>query len=129
MNLNANQLLSDGSGVLGLGMSATLHGLFALAKGVSEAEFVPAFEAFYQHLHELGFVRSYRLRRRQPLPGKFGAALPPFELHLEIEFASLAADAACYEYVARDKEPVRSLHRAMNSKVRRGAAHFFLTAP
>jgi hypothetical protein len=115
--------------MLGSAMTAILHGLFTLAEGVSEAEFVPAFEAFYQHLHEQGYVRSYRLMRRQPLPGQFGAALPPFELHLEIAFASLAADAACYEYVARDEEPVRSLHRAMNSKVRRGAAHFFLTAP
>ena len=110
-------------------MTAILHGLFTLAEGVSEAEFVPAFEAFYQHLHEQGFVQSYRLMRRQPLPGQFGAALPPFEFHIEIEFASLAADAACYEYVAQDEEPVRSLHRAMNRKVRRGTAHFFLTAP
>jgi hypothetical protein len=39
-------------------MTAILHGLFTLAEGVSEAEFVPAFEAFYQHLHEQGYVRS-----------------------------------------------------------------------
>ena len=109
-------------------MTVILHGLFTLAEGILEAEFVPAFEAFYKHLHEQDFVRSYRLMRRQPLPGQFGAVLPPFELHLEIEFASIAADAACYEYVARNEEPVLSLHRAMNSKVKRGAAHFFLTA-
>jgi hypothetical protein len=102
--------------MLDLAMTAILHGLFTLADGVSEAEFVPAFAAFYQHLHEQRFVRSYRLMRRQPLPGQYGAALPPFELHLEIEFGNLAADAARYEYVARNEEPVRSLHRAMNSK-------------
>jgi hypothetical protein len=104
---------------------AVLNGLFTLADGISEEEFFPAFEAFYQHLKEMGFVRSYRMMRRQPLEG-FGAPLPNFDYHVEIEFPSLDEDQACYDYVKEDKEPVRSLHRAMNSKVRRESAHFFL---
>jgi Family of unknown function (DUF6614) len=105
---------------------AVLHALFTLADGVSEQEFFPAFEAFYQHLKELGLVHSCRVMRRQPLEG-FGALLPSFDYHVEFEFLSLEKDQACYDYVKEDKEPVRSLHRAMNSKVRHGSAHFFLT--
>src|SRR5579863_470122 len=105
---------------------AVLHALFALTDGVSEQEFFPAFEAFYQHLKDRGFVHNCRVMRRQPLEG-FGAPLPSFDYHIEFEFLSLAKDQACYDYVMEDREPVRSLHRAMNSKVRDGSAHFFLT--
>ena len=102
-----------------------MNGLFTLADGVSEKEFLPAFEAFYQHLREMGFVRNYRMMRRQPLEG-FGAPLPDFDYHVEIEFPSLEQDQACYDYVNKNEESVRSLHRAMNCKVRRGSAYFFL---
>jgi hypothetical protein len=104
---------------------AVLNGLFTLADGVSEAEFFPAFEAFYQHLKEMGFVRNYRMIRRQPLEG-FGAPLPNFDYHVEIEFPTLEQDQACYDYVKKNEEPVRSLHRAVNSKVKRDSAYFFL---
>jgi uncharacterized protein DUF6614 len=67
---------------------AVLNGLFTLADGISEEEFFPAFEAFYQHLKEMGFVRRYRMMRRQPFEG-FGAPLPNFDYHVEIEFPSL----------------------------------------
>jgi len=110
---------------MGSQAGAVLHGLFTLANGVSEQEFFPAFEAFYQHLKEMGFVRGCRVMRRQPLEG-FGAPLPSFDYHVEIEFPSLEKDQACYDYVKENKEPVRSLHRAMNSKVRPGSAYFFL---
>ena len=106
---------------------AVLHALFTLADGVSEQEFFPAFEAFYQHLKELGFVHGCRAMRRRPLEG-FGAPLPSFDYHVEFEFLSFEKDQACYDYVKENKEPVQSLHRAMNSKVRHGSAHFFLTA-
>jgi hypothetical protein len=105
---------------------AVFHGLFSLMEGVTEAEFLLAFDAFYSHLVERGYARSYRVLRRQPLEG-FGNTLPPFEYLAEVEFPSLKEDQACYEYVKRNDEPVRSLHRAMNSKVRHGSEDFFLT--
>ena len=104
---------------------AVFHGLFSLADGVTEGEFLPAFQAFYSHLVEMGFARGYRIMRRQPLEG-FGKTLPDFQYHAEVEFPSLTEDNACYEYVKRNEEPVRSLHRTMNSKVKRGSADFFL---
>ena len=108
-----------------IGLGATLHGLFTLVDGVSEQEFLSAFAAFYGHLKERGFVRSYRVMRRQSLDG-FGAALPDFDYHVEIEFPKLEKDQACYDYAKKNEEPIRSLHRAVNSKVKSGSAYFFL---
>ena len=107
---------------------AVLNGVFSLSDDVDETTFLAAFHAFYGHLAELGFVSGYRLARRQPLDG-FGARLPPFDYHVEIAFPSPAHDQACYDYVRRNDEPVRSLHRAMYSRVRPGSADFFLTFP
>ena len=76
----------------------------------------------------MGFVCGYRITRRQPLEG-FGANLPAFAYHVEIAFPSPAHEQACYDYVRRNDEPVRSLHRAMNARVERGSADFFLTVP
>ena len=104
---------------------AVFHSVFTLKGGVSEQEFLTAFEAFYDHLLAAGFARGYRIMRRQPLEG-FGKSLPEFEYHAEIEFPGLAEDQACYEYVKRNEEPIRSIHRAMNSKVKNGSADFFL---
>jgi hypothetical protein len=104
---------------------AVFHSVFALKRGVSEQEFLTAFDAFYNHLVTMGFARGYRIMQRQPLEG-FGKSLPEFEYHAEIEFAGLAEDQACYEYVKRNEEPIRSIHRAMNSKVKNGSADFFL---
>ena len=107
---------------------AFLHGLFSLADDATEQAFLAAFHAFYGHLAEMGFVCGYRITRRQPLDG-FGASLPAFAYHVEIAFPSPAHDQACYDYVRRNDEPVRSLHRAMNTQVKRGSADFFLTVP
>jgi hypothetical protein len=104
---------------------AASHGLFTLMDGVSERDFLSAFEAFYDHLRDSGFVSGYRIMRRQPLEG-FGALLPAFDYHVAVEFQNLAQDQACYDYVKKNEEPVRSLHRAMNSKVKQGSSYFFL---
>ena len=106
---------------------AVFHSIFKLKDGVAEPEFLSAVAVFYDHLVEVGFASAYRIMRRQPLDD-FGKSLPDFEYCAELEFPSLERDRACYEYVKRNQEPVRSLHHAMNSKVRRGAADFFLTA-
>ena len=41
-----------------------------------------------------------------------------------IMFPNLEREQAYYDYVASNSEPVRTIHRAMNSLVRRGSAHF-----
>ena len=110
---------------LSIGLSATLHGLFILVDRVSEQEFLSAVAVFYGRLEERGLVRGHRVMRRQLLDG-FGAALPDFDYHVEIGFPNLEQELACYNYVKKNEEPVRSLHRAMTSKVKRESAYFFL---
>jgi hypothetical protein len=107
---------------------AFLPGLFSLADGATEQSFLAAFHAFYGHPAEIGFVCGYHVTRHQPLGG-FGAKLPAFAYHVEIAFPSPAHDQAWYDCVRRNDEPVRSLHRAMNTQVKRGSADFFLTMP
>lgn len=38
-----------------------------------------------------------------------------------LDAVALAVEALAYAYVKKDEEPIRSLHRAMNSKVQQGA--------
>ena len=102
-----------------------LNALFSLQKGTIEEEFFSALRAFYQHLHDVGYARGCRCLKRLPLAG-FGHRLPDFDFQVIIEFADADTEAACYDYVRRNQEPVRSLHLAMNSKVAEGA-QFYLT--
>jgi hypothetical protein len=44
------------------------------------------------------------------------------------EFLGEETEQRCYEYVTADAEPIRTLHRAMKSKVERGSALFFVCA-
>jgi len=103
--------------------AAVLHGLFDLRDGVSESEFRGAFEPFFNHLEDRGFAKRFRLMRHKPLP-EFGERLPEFSYYIAIEFPNAEYAEACYEYVATKSEPVLSLHRSMNSKVRHGAQFF-----
>jgi hypothetical protein len=102
-----------------------LNALFSLRKETTEEAFLSACGAFYQHLHDIGYARGYRCLKRLPLPG-FGLRLPDFDYQMTIEFADAETEAACYDYVQANQEPVRSLHAAMNSKVAEGA-QFYLT--
>jgi hypothetical protein len=99
-------------------------GVFSLRDGVTEQEFLPSLHAFYGHLIERGFATSYRILRREPLEG-FGKTLPAFSYRGELRYPTAEREAAAYAYVKEDSEPIRSLHRCMNSKVSH-AADFFL---
>jgi hypothetical protein len=105
---------------------AILHSLFDLRDGIKESEFRAAFDAYVAHLVDKGYARGGRLMRRQPLEG-FGKRLPDFGFYGAIEFGDLEREQACYDYVAQNAEPVRSIHRAMNSQVKPGTAHFFVS--
>ena len=98
-------------------------GIFSLRDDITESEFLPTLHAFYRHLIERGFATSYRVMRRESLEG-FGKSLPAFSYRGELRYATAEREAAAYAYVKEDKEPVRSLHRAMNSKVKRDADFF-----
>jgi hypothetical protein len=105
---------------------AVLHSLFELQDGGREEDFRVAFDDYVRHLVELGYALDGRLMRRKPLEG-FGRRLPHFSYYAAIAFADLEREQACYDYVARNAEPVRSIHMAMNSQVKRGSAYFFVS--
>jgi hypothetical protein len=105
---------------------AILHSLFELEDGGREEDFRGAFHDYLRHLVEMGYALEGRLMRRKPLEG-FGRKLPDFSYYAAIEFADLEREQACYDYVARNAEPVRSIHAAMNFQVKRASAHFFVS--
>jgi hypothetical protein len=102
-----------------------LHGLFDLKEGVVEAEFKHSLDVFVDHLQDKGFVVGCRLMRREPHEG-FERGRPSQTYFVAVEFRDLAVEQACYDYVAADQEPIRTLHRAMNSKVEPRSTSFFL---
>jgi hypothetical protein len=108
---------------MGKQLEAVFSGVFVLRDGVSEAEFLPTLHAFYNHFIAIGFATSYRILRRVPLEG-FGKTLPAFTYRGELQYPNLEQEQAAYEYVKKDEEPIRSLHRTMNTKVKPGADFF-----
>ncbi len=103
--------------------SVSFSGVFALREGVSEKEFLPRLQAFFQHFIDLGFATDYRIMRREVLDG-FGKTLPAFTYRGELIYPDLAREHAAYEYVRQRSDQVHSLHVAMNSLVRPDADFF-----
>ena len=106
--------------------SAIFNGVFELREGVSEEEFLPTLKTFYEHFIEKGFASGYRILRRQALEG-FGRTLPAFTYRGALIYPEMESEHAAYAYVKKNGEPVRSLHYAMNSKVKRSADFFVET--
>ena len=95
-----------------------LNALFDLNQDVAEGAFKAALDDFCRHLQREGYVLSWRwMQQIQPS----GPSFPrPTQVRSE------ASEARCYEYVAANREPIRTSHRTMNSKVKRGSAMFFV---
>jgi hypothetical protein len=106
------------------GAVVVLHALFDLKEEVAESEFRAALEGFCDHLQREGYARGWRwMRQIEPSGPSFPR--PTQKQFVAIEFADEPAAQRCYEYVYADAEPIRSLHRLMNSKVQRDSALFF----
>ena len=102
-----------------------LHTLFDLKAGVAEDDFRKALEDFCGHLQCEAYVLDWRwMRHYHPKGSQFRR--PTQKYYVAFEFLGEAADERCYDYVAADEEPIRTLHRAMNSKVEPGSAMFFV---
>jgi hypothetical protein len=104
-----------------------LHALFDLKPGVIERDFRKALEDFCEHLRDQGYVIEWRWMRQIVPPGP-SFPRPTQSQFVAFEFSDAETEQRCYEYVAANAEPIRSLHRAMNSKVERGSAIFFVCA-
>lgn len=103
----------------------TLHGLFDLKPGIAPDAYRAAFEAFCLHLRDQGYVACWSFMRRAPHPG-YDREPPATAFAVGIDFPDRAAADACYRYVVADQEPLRGLHRSMNSKVVPTTTRFFL---
>jgi hypothetical protein len=104
-----------------------LHALFDLNQDVGEDDFRAALDGFCGHLQREGYVLSWRwMQQIQPAGPSFPR--PTQRQFVAFEFLDAPSEARCYDYVAANREPVRTLHRAMNSKVKRGSAMFFVCA-
>ena len=102
-----------------------LHALFDLKPGVTEGEFRRALEDFCGHLQMECYVIDWRWMRQIIPPGP-AFPRPTQTQFVVFEFLDQEAEQRCYDYVALNEEPIRTLHRAMNSKVERGSAMFFV---
>jgi DNA-binding Lrp family transcriptional regulator len=81
--------------------------------GVSDLEFAEKIAAYMEHLKSNGLIEGWRLTRRKL--GLAPAGLGDF--HLMIEVRDMAQLDAAFQRVASRREPVETVHFAVNSLV------------
>ena len=85
-----------------------------LAPGTDGRDFAAAVEAWLGHLRGEGVIERYRITRR-----KLGlSGIDMGEFHITIETRDLAQLDAAFRIAARDGEPARSLHAAVQARAR-----------
>ena len=89
-------------------------------------EFLPTLKAFFEHFIDQGFAPEYLILKREVLDG-FGKTPPAFTYPGALVYRDMEREQAAYEYVKQNDEPVRSLHHAMNTKVKQSADFFVET--
>jgi hypothetical protein len=103
----------------------TVHGTFDLRSNTTASEFAVAFDALSRHLNARTFVVEWRLAERSPHSG-YDRLPPGTRYYMSMRFPSVETMERCYEYVARNEEPVREFHMAIKSKILPGSQKFFL---
>ena len=93
-----------------------MHSTFNLKPGVSADDFKMAFQAFCAHLREQNLLEQWRLMTHEPHDG-YNADAPLGKHYLMTEFANTAAAQRCWDYVALDEEPIRTLHYEVRSRI------------
>lgn len=82
-----------------------------LKPGVSDRRFAEAIDRYLGHLQESDRLSDFRLTRR-----KLGLASAELgEFHITLEFQDLAQLDLAFDEVSTRREPVESLHQAVNS--------------
>ncbi len=81
--------------------------------GIGDLGFAEKIAAYMEHLKSSGLIEGWRLMRR-----KLGLAPAGLgEFHLMIEVRDMAQLEAAFQHVASRREPVESVHFAVNSLV------------
>lgn len=102
-----------------------LNGTFDL-RDSTERTYAEAFDRFCVHLASLGFVVNWSIARRLAHDG-YDRNPPQTRYAVQMEFPDMERAEACFDYVAKNEEPIQSLHRTMNSLVDPETTAFFLT--
>ena len=102
-----------------------MHGMFDLADEIEESDFHEAFVSLSEHLQDSGMMLNWRCMRHQPHDG-YNANEPPTTHYVSIEFQDMSMAEECWRLIEDGREPLKSLHQAVFSKVRNTA--FFLSA-
>ena len=102
-----------------------MHGLFDLMENVNEGQFRRSFEPFSDHLTANSMVLNCRFMRHQDHEG-YNADPPATKYYVSMEFSDMDCAERCWDYIQENKEPIKSLHTAVFSKVQNSS--FFLTS-
>ena len=93
--------------------------------GISDLEFAEQVAAYMAHLKAQGLIEGWRLMRRKL--GLAPAGLGDF--HLMIEVRDMAQLDAAFQHVASRREPVESVHFAVNSLVQKAVFGLYRDFP
>ncbi len=83
-----------------------------LKPGVLDTDFTDAVDGYLGHLREERMIEGWRITRRQL--GLGPKSLPEF--HIMIELTGLTQFDGMFTAVSSRREPIESLHHAVNSK-------------
>lgn len=84
-----------------------------LKPGINDLDFVDSVDQYLDALSKLGNLETYRITRR-----KLGLGIEELlDFHIMVEFKDLEQFDQTFGEVAARKEPIESLHFAVNSKV------------
>lgn len=101
-----------------------MHGMFDLADDVEEGAFHDSFVSLSEYLQGAGMCLSARCMRHQPHDG-YNANGPLTKYYISIKFLDMDQAEQCWDYIEDNREPMKSLHQAVFSKVQNTA--FFLS--
>ncbi len=93
----------------------SMFGIFTLREGVQIVEFFDAFNAFGEHLRNQGYASAWRFMSHEAHEG-YDARPPSQPFLVEVCFESRDQAQRCWDYVEKDEEPLRSLHRNVNRR-------------
>jgi hypothetical protein len=102
-----------------------MHGLFDMMDNVGEVQFQESFDQFSERLKANSMVLNCRFMRHQDHDG-YNAEPPPTKYYVSVEFSDMDAAEQCWDYIQENKEPIKSLHTAVFSKIQN--SRFFLTS-
>ena len=89
-----------------------LYGVFEVAEGSREADFLAAFVALRDHLLDVDLITGGRMLRRTPHEN-YESDPPRLSHVVELDFATDQMAEACWDYIQDPGSAGRPIHHAM----------------